>query len=280
MRFEVLGPVTVRTDAGSAVRVPEAKVRTLLAALLVRRGRPVPVDRLVDDLWGDAQPADPVNSLQTKVSQLRRALAKAEEGGRALVTHGPAGYTLAAPASAVDAGVFAELVARARREEGAAERAALLTRAVGLWRGPAYADLGDAGFVRAEAAGLEEQRITAHEELAEARLELGHHAELADGLAELAQRHPLRQRLRAAQMRALYGAGRQDEALAVHGEVRERFAQDLGIDPDPELAALYTAILRQDPELTVRRAPYDGAPGAAPGHGVPAKTQAPPAVRP
>ncbi|MFE2855457.1 BTAD domain-containing putative transcriptional regulator [Streptomyces lavendulae] len=280
MRFEVLGPVTVRTDGGSVARVPEAKVRTLLAALLVRRGRPVPVDRLVDDLWGDTPPADPVNSLQTKVSQLRRALAGAEEGGRALVAHGPAGYTLDVPAPAVDADVFAGLVARARREQHAAERAALLTRALGLWRGSAYADLADADFVRAEAAGLEEQRVTAHEELAEARLELGEHAELADGLTELVARHPLRQRLRAAQMRALYGAGRQSEALAVHGEVRERFAQDLGIDPGPELDALYGAILRQDPALTVRRPPDAADPGALPARAAPAKTHAPPAGRP
>ncbi|MFJ8209149.1 BTAD domain-containing putative transcriptional regulator [Streptomyces sp. NPDC096033] len=265
MRFEVLGPVTVRTDGGSVVRVPEPKVRTLLAALLVRRGRPVAADRLVDDLWGETPPADPLNSLQTKVSQLRRALAKGEEGARALVTHGPAGYTLHAPDSAVDAGRFAELLARARAERGPAERAELLTRALGLWQGAAYADTGDAGFVRAEASGLEEQRVTAHEELAEARLELGEHARAADELTRLAERYPLRQRLRAAQMRALYGAGRQDEALAVHAEVRERFAEELGIDPGPELAALYEAILRQDPRLTPRPpAPRPAAPGHLP----------------
>ncbi|MFF2198732.1 BTAD domain-containing putative transcriptional regulator, partial [Streptomyces sp. NPDC058157] len=212
MRFEVLGPVTVRTDGGSSVRVPEAKVRTLLAALLVDRGRPVAVDRLVDALWGDSPPADPLNRLQTKVSQLRRALAKAEEGGRALVAHGPAGYTLRTPGPAVDADRFAALLARARAERDPAGRAELLTRALGLWRGDAYADVADAAFVRAEAAGLEEQRITAHEELAEARLARGQHARTADELAPLVRRHPLRQRLRAAQMRALYGAGRQGEA--------------------------------------------------------------------
>ncbi|MEU3406508.1 BTAD domain-containing putative transcriptional regulator [Streptomyces sp. NPDC006670] len=258
MRFEVLGPVTVRTDGGSLVRVPEAKVRTLLAALLVHRRRPVAVDRLVDALWGDRPPGDPLNSLQTKVSQLRRALAEGEEGGRALVVHGPAGYTLRAPGSAVDADRFATLLARARAERSPAGRAELLTRALGLWRGDAYADVGDAGFVHAEAAGLEEQRITAHEELAEARLAGGEHARAADELAPLAQRHPLRQRLRAAQMRALYGAGRQGEALAVHAEVRERFAEELGIDPGPELAALHEAILRQDPRLAPHppRAPH------------------------
>ncbi|MFD9414004.1 BTAD domain-containing putative transcriptional regulator [Streptomyces goshikiensis] len=253
MRFEVLGPVTVRTDDGTPVPVPEAKVRALLAALLVHHGRPVAADRLIDDLWGEGAPGNPANTLQTKVSQLRRALAGAEDGGRALVGFGPAGYTLRVSGEAVDAARFEELAARARAEDDVRARAGLLTRALGLWRGPAYGDVRDAAFVRASVARLEEQRVTVREELAEARLELGEHAALADELTALAGEHPLRQRLRAAQMRALYGAGRQGEALAVYGEVRARFAEELGIDPGPELGALYEAILRQDP--LVRPAP-------------------------
>ncbi|MGW3324289.1 AfsR/SARP family transcriptional regulator [Streptomyces virginiae] len=250
MRFEVLGPLTVRTDAGTPVPVPEAKVRALLGALLVRHGRPVPVDRLIDELWGEYLPGNPGNTLQTKVSQLRRILARAEEGGRALVGFGPAGYTLRVADAAVDAGRFAELTALARKEDGARARAALLSEALGLWRGPAYVDLHDAAFVRTEVARLEERRVTAQEDLAEARLELGEHGVLADELAELVAEHPLRQRLRAAQLRALYGAGRQNEALAAYREVTARFAEELGIDPGPELGALHEAILRQDPELT------------------------------
>ncbi|MFA7766171.1 AfsR/SARP family transcriptional regulator [Streptomyces sp. NRRL S-448] len=255
MRFEVLGPLTVRTDAGTPVPVPEAKVRALLGALLVRYGRPVPVDRLVDELWGEDLPGNPGNTLQTKVSQLRRILAQAEEGGRALVGFGPAGYALRVAGEAVDAGRFAELTALARKEAGARARAALLSEALGLWRGPAYADFPDAAFVRTEAVRLEERRITAQEDLAEARLELGEHVVLADELGTLVVEHPLRQRLRAAQMRALYGAGRQDEALAAHRDLTARFAEELGIDPGPELGALYEAILRQDPELTAGQAP-------------------------
>ncbi|WP_030732374.1 BTAD domain-containing putative transcriptional regulator [Streptomyces sp. NRRL S-237] len=250
MRFEVLGPLTVRTDEGTPVPVPEAKVRALLGALLVRYGRPVPVDRLIDELWGEDLPGNPGNTLQTKVSQLRRILAQAEEGGRALVGFGPAGYALRVADAAVDAGRFAELTALARKEEGARARAALLSEALGLWRGPAYADLPDAAFVRPEVARLEERRVTAQEDLAEARLELGEHVVLADELAALIAEHPLRQRLRAAQMRALYGAGRQNEALAAYRELTARFAEELGIDPGPELGALHEAILRQDPELT------------------------------
>ncbi len=251
MRFEVLGPVTVRTDGGTPVPVSEAKVRALLGALLVRYGRPVPVDRLIDELWGEDLPGNPGNTLQTKVSQLRRILAQAEEGGRALVALGPAGYTLRAADDAVDAGRFAELTALARKEAGARARAALLAEALGLWRGPAYADFQDADFVRTTAAGLAEQRITAQEDLAEARLELGEHALLADELAALIAEHPLRQRLRAAHMRALYGAGRQNEALAAYRELSQLFAQELGIDPGAELGALHEAILRQDPELSL-----------------------------
>ncbi|WP_308379198.1 BTAD domain-containing putative transcriptional regulator [Streptomyces sp. ISL-43] len=252
MRFEVLGPVTVRTDDGTPVPVPEAKVRALLTALLVRDGRPVPVDRLIDDLWGDAggdAPGNPGNTLQTKVSQLRRTLAKAEDGARALVAYGPAGYALDVPARAVDAGRFAELAAAAREEAEPRPKAEILTRALGLWHGEAYADFRDAEFTRAAIARLEEQRITAYEDLAEARLALGEHRELADELAGPAAQHPLRQRLRGSQMRALYRAGRQNEALAVYGELRELFAEELGIDPGAELAALHEAILRQDPEL-------------------------------
>lgn len=252
MRFEVLGPLTVRTDDGTPVPVSEAKVRALLAALLVRDGRPVPVDRLIEDLWGeagDAAPGNPGNTLQTKVSQLRRTLARAEDGARSLVAYGPAGYALRAPARAVDADRFAELTAAARKEAEPGARAELLARALGLWQGEAYADFRDADFTRAAIARLEEQRITAYEDLAETRLELGEHRELADELAGPAAAHPLRQRLRGSQMRALYRAGRQNEALAVYAHLRELFAEELGIDPGPELSALHEAILRQDPAL-------------------------------
>ncbi|MCY0936144.1 AfsR/SARP family transcriptional regulator [Streptomyces sp. H34-S4] len=253
MRFEVLGPLTVRTDDGTPVPVPEAKVRALLAALLVREGRPVPAYRLIDDLWGGAgaaAPGNPGNTLQTKVSQLRRTLAEAEDGARSLIAYGPAGYALRAPAQAVDADRFTDLAAAARKAAEPRARAELLARALGLWQGEAYADFRDADFTQAAITRLEEQRITAYEDLAEARLELGEHHTLADELTELAEAHPLRQRLRGSQMRALYRAGRQNEALAVYARLRGLFAEELGIDPGAELAALYEAILRQDPALT------------------------------
>ncbi|MCK2212744.1 NB-ARC domain-containing protein [Actinomadura sp. ATCC 31491] len=260
MRFGVLGPVTVWDGDGREIRVPEAKVRALLADLLTHEGRPVPADRLVDDLWGDALPGNPANALQAKVSQLRRAL------GRDRVVRQPAGYRLrldlagsAGPVrgsfdsvdfDSVDAADFERLAAQARRAGDPRERVALLTEALGLWRGPAYADFADEEFARAAVRRLEEQRLTVLEERAEARLAAGDHASLAGELAGLVSRHPLRERLRAVQMRALYAAGRQSEALESYRELRELLAEELGIDPGPELTALHGSVLRHDPTLT------------------------------
>lgn len=247
----MLGPLEVRTSDGRLVRVRETRIRTLLTALLVHRGRVVPVDRLVDALWGDSPPANDVRTLRSKVSLLRRTLEDAEPGGRTLIESRPPGYLLRVDEDAVDAGRFEALLRRARTVTGDPRGTVrLLGEAVELWRGTAFADHADEGFVRPEALRLEEQRLTALEEFAEARLALGEHASLADELGELVAAHPLRERLRAAHVRALYLAGRQNEALASLGEVRDRLRDDLGIDPGPELAALWQAILRQDAALS------------------------------
>ncbi|MFK4067364.1 AfsR/SARP family transcriptional regulator [Streptomyces sp. NPDC029674] len=255
MRFEVLGPLTVRTQDGVAAPAPEPKVRALLAALLVRVGHPVPVDTLIDDLWGDRPPSSPANSLQTKVSQLRRALEAAEPGSRGLVAYGPAGYELRVPPEHVDATRFETLISRAYETADATgeavgpdsrTKASLLTDALALWRGPAYADFRDADFARAAVARLEEQRLTAQETLAELRLAHGEHAVLADDLAPLVAREPLRERLRASHLRALYRAGRVAEALDSYRDLRLHLAEELGIDPGPELTELHEAMLRQE----------------------------------
>ncbi|MFG3255654.1 BTAD domain-containing putative transcriptional regulator [Streptomyces sp. NPDC048172] len=243
MRFGVLGPLEVRGADGDPVAVPEVKVRALLAHLLVHAGRPVPTGTLTDALWGDRPPRDPANSLQTKISQLRRAV------GRDLVVRRPPGYLLRAAGDAVDSGRFHELTARAREEESPGPRAELFGQALALWRGPAFADFADEEFVRAAAVRLEEERLTALEEWAEARLERGEHAALTGELGDLVERHPLRERLRATQIRALYRAGRQSEALAAYERVRALLAEELGVDPGPELTDLHGAVLRQAPEL-------------------------------
>ncbi|MFC7712377.1 BTAD domain-containing putative transcriptional regulator [Micromonospora lupini] len=240
VQFGVLGPLAVTTDAGEPVAVPGTKVRALLADLLTNRNQVVSADRLIDDLWGDDSPANPAGALQVRVSQLRKALNDAEPGARDLVESRAPGYLLRA--GAVDADRFAELARHTDVDR--------LTEALGLWRGEAYADVADAEFVRAEATRLAEQRLAVHERLAEARVARGEHDLVAADLAELVARHPLREGLRAVQLRALYAAGRQSEALDSYADLRDRLADELGLDPAPELVALHRRILEQDAGLS------------------------------
>jgi predicted ATPase/DNA-binding SARP family transcriptional activator len=240
VQFGVLGPLAVTTDAGEPVVVPGAKVRVLLADLLANRNRVVSADRLIDDLWGEDAPANPAGALQVRVSQLRKALNDAEPGARHLVESRPPGYVLRT--GAVDADRFAELAGSTDADR--------LSEALALWRGDAYADVADAEFPRAEATRLAEQRLAVHERLAEARLARGEHDLVAADLAELVTRHPLREGLRALQLRALYAAGRQSEALDSYADLRDRLADELGLDPGPELAALHRRILEHDAGLS------------------------------
>ncbi|MFI5480665.1 BTAD domain-containing putative transcriptional regulator [Streptomyces rubiginosohelvolus] len=245
MRFGVLGSLVVEDGEGNGVTVPERKVRALLADLIAHDGGPVSADRLIHDLWGDAPPANPAGALQAKVSQLRRVL------GRDRVVRQPPGYRLRLERGTdeVDADRFRVLVTEARPVRDPGTRAELLTQAIALWRGPAYADFADAPFAREAAQRLDEQRLSVLEEQAEARWEAGDHVLLAGELADLVARHPLRERLRAVRIRALYSAGRQSEALASYEDIRGRLVEELGVDPGPELASLQRALLRQDPVL-------------------------------
>src|SRR5688500_11008948 len=247
MRFGVLGPVMAWTDDGEAVRVPDRKVRALLADLLLHAGRPVGAATLIDDLWGDELPANPTATLQTRVSQLRKALEDAEPGARDLVQTRPPGYLVAVAAESVDAGRFRALATRARQTAGPRMRAATLADALTLWRGPAFADVAGHAFARAASDRLDEERLAVQEAYAEARLELGAHEELVAELAELVAGNPLRQRLRAAQMRALHRAGRQAEALDSYADLRGRLADELGLDPGADLVALHQRILADGP---------------------------------
>lgn len=248
MRFGVLGPVAVWTSGGDPVAVPGLKVRALLADLLVHEGRPVPADRLIDDLWGEDLPSNPAGALSAKVSQLRRALEDAEPGARDLVVSGPAGYALRT--EQVDAVEFRAFLARAEEDP-----ATILAEAEALWRGPAFADFADEAFTQPAITRLTEQRLTAQEDRAEARLALGEHTRLADELGDLVAEHPLRERLRAAHMRALYRAGRQSEALACFDRLRTLLADELGLDPSAELVELHQAMLTQDPSLDAAKRP-------------------------
>jgi DNA-binding SARP family transcriptional activator len=258
----VLGPVEVQA-AGRAPAVLAPSVRALLARLALAPGRVVSSDALTDALWGADPPVDAGNALQTRVSKLRRALVSAGVGGDVLVTRAP-GYQLAVPAEAVDAHRFERLVSRARTAVGSGD---LLTRdlsavlagydeALGLWRGPALADVGDAEWARAERARLDDLRLGAIEDRLELLLELGRHSEAVADLDALVATHPLRERLHRLLMLGLYRGGRQADALSVYHALRRRLADELGIDPIPELQALAAAILRQ--QVPRRRAGHAG----------------------
>ncbi|WP_299534106.1 BTAD domain-containing putative transcriptional regulator [uncultured Streptomyces sp.] len=221
----------------------------LLASLLAHHGQTVPTTRLIEALWGGAPPANPMASLQAKVSQLRRALEDAEEGSRDLVMHRPPGYTLRAEKEALDAQRFRVLAAHARTLAEPRARAKALADALALWRGPAFTDFSDEPFVRAVIARLEEERLTTVEEHFEARLELGEHSLLIGELTALTTAHPLRERLRMAHMRALYQAGRSSEALESYTDLRRHLGEELGLEPSQAIDALQQAILRRDPPL-------------------------------
>ncbi|GAA2590005.1 BTAD domain-containing putative transcriptional regulator [Actinomadura fulvescens] len=239
MRFGILGPVEVRRD-GRPLTLGGPRVRALLALLALDAGRLVPAERLIDGLYGEEPPSGAANALQSQVSRLRRGLGAAE-----LVEGRATGYRLVADPEDVDLHRFGRLVREGRGALAGGDHgraAELLREALALWRGPALADL-TAPFVAGQAARLEDSRIAAVEELAEAELGLGEYTTLPR-LQELVAEHPLRERARGLLMRALSTSGRQAEALAVYEDVRERLAEELGADPSADLAAVHLAILR------------------------------------
>ena len=262
MQFRVLGPLEVVDGHGSALDLGGTRERTLLALLLLSPDRVVPADRIVDEVWGERVPRDAAHALRVLVSRLRRSLRPAGVDGL-LVTQ-PPGYVLRA-ADRIDASRFEQELDRGRGEQAAGEHvraARTLRSALALWRGPAFADLLDHPAARAEAARLEEARLAAVEERIAADLACGRHAELVGELDALTAEHPVRERLWAHRMLALYRSGRQAEALRVYGELRALLDRELGIEPSASLARLHTAILRQDPGLDVRR-PRDVRPAVA-----------------
>ena len=256
MWFGILGATEVRSADGSVVPVGGPRVRSLLALLVLNAGQLVTAERLIDGLYGDDPPAGAANALQSQVSRLRRGLGDA---GDAVEFHA-AGYRLAADPEDVDVHRFERLIEEGRRALAAGEAAGaaeFLRAALGLWRGPALADVAEAPFAGAQAARLEELRVSAVEDRAEAELALGGHRDLVPELTELVAAHPLRKRPRGQLMRALYGSGRPAEALAVFEDARRTLAEELGADPSPELAAVHLAVLRAEPAMaaTPREAP-------------------------
>jgi DNA-binding SARP family transcriptional activator/class 3 adenylate cyclase len=249
VEFRILGPLEVVHD-GRSVALGGTRERAVLALLLLSPNRIVSAERLAEDLWGDNPPERGMHSLRVFVSRLRKALREA--GSDELVVTQAPGYLVHLDPADLDAARFERLVASARdqRRQGAHDQAAATLReALGLWRGPALADVADAPLARAEAARLEEIRQAALEERIEADLACGRHQELTAELDSLTRAHPLRERLWAQRMVALYRSDRQAEALRAYRDLRAILAEELGLEPNAALARLEGAILRHDLDL-------------------------------
>ena len=244
MDVRILGPFEVR-EGGRLLALGRGKQTALLARLVLDANRVVPVDVLIDDLWGEDPPETAVKMVQVYVSKLRKLLP-----AETLRTRAP-GYLLELPPGAVDLERFEALLAEGRSSLAAGradETSARLREALELWRSPALAEFEEP-FALIETARLGELRLSALEERIDADLALGLHAELASELEALVARHPLRERLRGQHMLAVYRIGRQADALASYQAFRLRLSEELGIEPSSRLRELERRILRQDRDL-------------------------------
>jgi DNA-binding SARP family transcriptional activator/ABC-type branched-subunit amino acid transport system substrate-binding protein/streptogramin lyase len=239
VRFCILGPLEVR-NGGAALELGAGRQRALLALLVLHADELVSADRLIDELWGERPPPSSAKVMQGYISQLRRVLP-----ADTIVTREP-GYLLRARET--DAGEFERLLDRARGE-GPREAARTLRGALALWRGPPLAGFEYEAWAQTEIARLEELRLVAVEERIEAELRLGGDRRVVPELEALVAAHPLRERLRAHLMLALYRSGRQGDALAAYAEARSGLVEQLGVEPGPELQELHHRILAHDPEL-------------------------------
>jgi len=253
MQFRVLGPLEV--DAGSGpIALGGPKQRAVLAHLLLRSNQLVPSATLIDELWGDEPPETARNTLQTYMSHLRKALGEGRLIGRS------PGYVLSVDPSELDSSRFDDLVREAKKALAVDPSVgiSLLDDALALWRGPALADVAGESSLLAEAARLDDLRLAAQEERIEGLLGIGQTGRAVGEAETLLARHPLRERPWGQLMLALYREGRQADALAAFQRAREVLADELGIDPSPELARLHERILGQDAALDLRGEPLRG----------------------
>ena len=267
MDFKILGPLEV-LDGDRGLALGGIKQRALLALLLLHANEVVSSDRLIAALWGEEQLEDAPRALQVAVSRLRRTLEPNRPSGQSsglLITR-PPGYALRLDHGQLDVQRFEDVAAAGREALAAgdpARSADTLERALALWRGPPLADLAYESFAQAEIGRLEELRISALEDRIAADLDLGRHANLVAELRDLAEHHPLRERIRGQLMLALYRSGRQAEALEAFRDARRSLVAELGIEPDPTLQRLHALILDQDGSLDPPKPAVPPRPGPA-----------------
>ncbi|MEW1755906.1 BTAD domain-containing putative transcriptional regulator [Streptomyces cyaneofuscatus] len=257
LRFTVLGPVRAWRGA-QALPSGSPQQRALLAALLLREGRTATANELIDAFWGEDPPSQAKATIRTYASRLRKIL-----GQETLVSES-GGYALRIGRGALDLTLAQDLAAEAEKARASGDRCqarTLINKVLGLWDGEALASV-PGPYAENQRTRLEEWRLQLTEARLDLDLEVGSHAEAVSELTALTAAHPLRERLRELLMVALYRSGRQAEALAVYADTRRLLAEELGVDPRPELAQLQQRILRADEELA--RPADEPAPAAAP----------------
>ena len=264
----LLGPVEIGRAGGTMTPVAQPRLRVLLGLLGVAAGRLVTAEALVDGVWAEEWSPGREKNLHTLVYQLRRRLAGLEPGqGAERLVRAGTGYRLVLGPGELDVAAFRELADQGREAARAGDPAGareLFGQALGLWRGAALADAAPlCGRLAGEAARLEELRLGVIEEQIGADLALGRHGEVAGELAGLVEQFPLRERLAALLMIALYRCGRRGDALAVYDVTRRVLAGQLGLDPGPELAGLQAKVLADDPALAAAPVPAVAAPTGA-----------------
>jgi DNA-binding NarL/FixJ family response regulator/DNA-binding SARP family transcriptional activator len=248
VEYRILGPLEV-VEGGEPVRLDRLKERLVLAVLLLHSNELVSRERLIDELWGESPPPTAKKAVNGYISRLRKQLAR---NGHDPIATADGGYRLEVGAGELDAADLRQLLATARERTAAGEPEAsahLLREALGLWRGPTLAGLLLESHGRDEVAQLDELRLTALIDRIDCDLALGRHEEVLGELHVLVGEHPLRERLRAQLMLALYRADRQAEALDAYQQAREVLVEELGIEPSPPLQRLQREILAQDPAL-------------------------------
>jgi DNA-binding SARP family transcriptional activator len=251
MQLRILGPVEIHDEGrGRRLVVSGQKRPALLATLAVRAGRIVSMDRLIQEIWGDDPPSNATNALQAHIKRLRRLIASACGEPDRIVTQAP-GYSLTLRAGETDVEMFNQKVAEARSIAASHPDLAipLLRDALGLWRGPAIDGCVIGDICAAEAAVLEESRLSAVETLYEVSLRANRHGDIIGELEETSAAHPLRERLYHQLMVALYRCDRQSDAIGVYDRARRRLLADLGVEPGPALRATFQAILAHSPRL-------------------------------
>jgi DNA-binding SARP family transcriptional activator len=254
MQIKALGPIEVAID-DRVVRLSGQRQRALLAALVLDHGKVVPVDRLVDILWDACPPATARVKVQAHVSALRQLIGHPRDGADGPLLTRPPGYLLSAKEVDLDLSEFHMLASRGRAsmERGdAANASATFAMALAIWRGPAFADV-ESLRIRSAAVALEERRLLAVEAKAEADLALGRREGVVAELGPWIITHPLRERLRALLMLALYRLGCRADALRLYRDGRQVMVAELGLEPGQQLRSLHQRILAEDAALHRKR---------------------------